>query len=138
MPTTGTDIMTRAGDLPSTGRLIGYGALLIPALMSCGASSGARSSQVVATVNGHEITVMQLNHALESAGVREMTATTRKLALESLAGEELLVQAALQNHIDRDADFVQALEQSRRKLLSEFFAQRMIYPKTVISTTDVV
>ena len=129
--------MIRLDYLPSTARQIACGALLIPMLMSCGPGSGARGSQVVATVNGHEITVTQLNRALESAGVREVTAATRQRAIESLATEELLVQAALQNDIDRDAGFVQALEQSRRKLLAQFLAERMIYPKTVISATDI-
>ena len=130
--------MIRTDPLRSTVRRIACGALLIPALMSCGTGAGTRGSQVVATVNGHEITVTQLNHALESAGVREVTATARKRALESLATEELLVQAALQNDIDRDAGFVLALEQSRRKLLSQFFAERMIYPKAIISTAEVI
>jgi EpsD family peptidyl-prolyl cis-trans isomerase len=129
--------MIRTDHLLSTASRIACGVLLIPTLMSCGASSGARGSQVVATVNGHEITVTQLNHALESAGVREVSATTRQRAIESLATEELLVQAALQNDIDRDAGFVQALEQSRRQLLSQFFAERMIYPKTLISATEI-
>jgi EpsD family peptidyl-prolyl cis-trans isomerase len=129
--------MIRTDHPCSTARRIALGALLIPTLMSCGPSSGARGSQVVATVNGHEITVTQLNRALESAGVREVTATTRKRAIESLATEELLVQAALQNDIDRDAGFVQALEQARRKLLAQFFAERVVYPKTVISATEI-
>jgi EpsD family peptidyl-prolyl cis-trans isomerase len=129
--------MIRPDHFRSTAWRIACGVVLIPALLSCGSSSGARGSQVVATVNGHEITVTQLNRALENAGVREITATTRKRAIESLATEELLVQAALQNDIDRDAGFVQALEQTRRKLLSQFFAERMIYPKTAISATDV-
>jgi EpsD family peptidyl-prolyl cis-trans isomerase len=129
--------MIRTDHLLSTASRIACGVLLFPTLMSCGASSGARGSQVVATVNGHEITVTQLNRALESAGVREVTAATRKRAIESLATEELLVQAALENDIDRDAGFVQALEQSRRTLLSQFFAERMIYPKTLISATEI-
>ena len=92
--------MIRTHDLRSSARRIACGALLIPTLLSCGSSSGVRNSQVVATVNGHEITVTQLNLALESAGVREITATARKRAIESLATEELLVQAALHNDID--------------------------------------
>ena len=129
--------MIRPDPLRSTARRIACGALLIPALMSCGACSGARGSQVVATVNGQEITVTQLNRALENAGVHEITAATRKRAIESLTTEELLVQAALHDDIDRDAGFVQALEQARRKLLAQFFAERMIYPKTSISATDI-
>jgi EpsD family peptidyl-prolyl cis-trans isomerase len=91
----------------------------------------------VATVNGHEITVMQLNHALEAAGVREVSTETRKRALESLTAEALMVQAALKNEIDRDASFVQALEASRRQLLAQTFAERMVYPKTVVTAAEV-
>jgi peptidyl-prolyl cis-trans isomerase C len=129
--------MIRAHDLRSVAVRIACGALLMPVLLSCGAGSGARSSQVVATVNGQEITETQLNRALESAGVREVTPAIRKHAIESLATEELLVQAALKNEIDRDPGFVQALDHSRRKLLSQFFAERMIYPKAVISAADI-
>ena len=129
--------MIRADNLRSTALRFACGALLTPVLMSCGSGSGARSSQVVATVNGHEITETQLNRTLESAGVREVTPAARHRAIDSLATEELLVQAALKNDIDRDAGFVQALEQSRRKLLSQFFAERMIYPKTVISAAEI-
>jgi len=114
-------------------------ALLASLLSACnsGGSSSAKSSQVVATVNGQEITTTQLNHAFESAGVREVTPETRKRALESLTSEELLVQAALKNDIDRDAGFVQALEASRRHLLAQYFAEKMIYPKTVITSAEV-
>jgi len=117
-------------------RLAGV-ALFAPLLFSCGQGGGGKSSQVVATVNGREITVTQLNRAFETAGVREVTPESRKRALESLTAEELLVQAALDNKIDRDAAFVQALEQSKRQLLAQFFAERMVYPKTVITSTEI-
>jgi peptidyl-prolyl cis-trans isomerase C len=129
--------MIPAHSLRSVAIRVAWCALLMPALMSCGAGSGARSSQVVATVNGQEITETQLNRALESAGVREVTPAIRQRAIDSLATEELLVQAALESEIDRDPGFVQALEQSRRRLLSQFFAERMIYPKAVISAADI-
>jgi len=111
-------------------------ALLAPLLFSCGGDA-KRASQVVATVNGREITVMQLNQALQSAGVRDVNAETRKRALDSLTAEELLVQAALDRKIDRDASFVQALERSKRQLLAQFYAERAIYPKTVVTTAEI-
>ena len=92
---------------------IGCVALLIPALLSCGSGSANRGSQVIATVNEREITVVQLNRALERAGVRDITPATRRRAIDALTTEELLVQAALHNNIDRDANFVQALEQAQ-------------------------
>jgi peptidyl-prolyl cis-trans isomerase C len=113
------------------------GVLVVPALLSCGNRGGGKASQVIATVNGREITVSQLSRALETAGVREVTPETRKRALEALTAEELLVQAALEHEIDRDATFVQALEQSRRQLLAQFFAERKVYPKTLVTATEV-
>jgi len=125
---------TRNVSIRATGMLCAL--LLTPLLLSCG-SGNKGSSQVIATVNGREITMTQLNRALETAGVREVTPETRQRALASLTAEELMVQAALENKIDRDATFVQALEQSRRQLLAQHFAERMIYPKTLISATEV-
>lgn len=120
----------------SAAQRLACGALVIPALISCG-TSGERSSQVIASVNEQEITVTQLNRVLESAGVREVTADTRRRAIETLTTEELLVQAALKHEVDRDTNFVQALEQARRQLLTQFFAERVIYPRTVVTDAEI-
>jgi hypothetical protein len=39
--------------------------------------------------------------------------------------------------VDRDSNFVQALEQARRQLLTQFFAERVIYPKTVVTEPEI-
>ena len=106
-------------------------------LVTCSRHTSSKSSQVVATVNGEEITVMQLNRLLESSRVREVTPEIRKQAIESLMAEELLVQAALKNKIERESGFVQALDQSRRKLLAQTFAERMVYPKSVVTAAEI-
>lgn|GEM_PF-352956 len=112
-------------------------ALVLAALSGCGESRGGRGSQVVATVNDQEITVMQLNQALRAAGPVNITPELRRRAIDSLTSEELLVQAALKADIDRDPAFVQALEQARRGLLAQFFAERVVYPRTAISAAEV-
>lgn len=107
-------------------------------LSACGADhGGGKSSQVAAVVNDKEITVTQLNRLLQTTGVSEVTPALKRKALESLADEELLVQAALKQKIDRDPAFVQALEQSRRRLLAQFFADRSVYPKSVITADEI-
>lgn len=107
-------------------------------LSACGAGHGSgKNSQVAAVVNDREITVTQLNRLLQTTGVPEVTPALKRKALESLADEELLVQAALKQKIDRDPAFVQALEQSRRRLLAQFFAERSVYPKSVISADEI-
>ena len=108
-------------------------------LAACGSPSGGsgKGSQVVAKVNGEEITVLQLNRVLERSGVREVTPDVRKHAIESLTAEELMVQAALEAKIDRDTAFVQSLENARRQLLAQIFAERMVYPKSVVTATEI-
>ncbi len=110
---------------------------LVQALGACGAPSTGKASQVVATVNGEEITVLQLNRVLERSGVREVTPEVRKHAIDSLTAEELLVQAARKAKIDRDTAFVQSLENARRQLLAQIFAERMVYPKSVVTATEI-
>jgi EpsD family peptidyl-prolyl cis-trans isomerase len=110
---------------------------LAQALAACGAPGSGKGSQVVATVNGEEITVLQLNRVLERSGVREVTPDVRKHAIDSLTAEELLVQAARKAKIDRDTAFVQSLENARRQLLAQIFAERMVYPKSVVTATEI-
>jgi len=110
---------------------------LLAGVTGCGAHQGSRTSQVVATVNDEEITVMQLNQLFRTSGVSEVTAETRRGALESLTDEALLVQAAIKSDIHRDPQFVQALEQARRRLLVQYFAERVVYPRTPVSSEDV-
>jgi EpsD family peptidyl-prolyl cis-trans isomerase len=101
-------------------------------LGGCGGSGAQQHSQVVATVNDHDLTVMQLSQALQAAGAEENPQTTRK-ALAALIDEELLVQQATKSQLDRDPAIVQAMEHERRHLLAQAYAQRMVYPKTTVS-----
>lgn len=112
-------------------------ALALTALCGCGARHAGKSSQVVATVNEQEITILQLNQMLRGAGHANVTPDLRKKALESLTNEELLVQAAMKMDIDRDPAFVQALEHARRTLLAQLFAERVVYPKEAVTAAEV-
>ncbi len=114
------------------------GLAVVQLLAACGSSGGGgKGSQVIATVNGEEITVLQLNRVLERGGVREVTPEVRRRAIDSLTSEELMVQAALAAKIDRDTAFVQSLENARRQLLAQIFAERVVYPKTVVTAAEI-
>ena len=99
------------------------------------ARTSHQHSQVVATVNDHELTVLQLSQALQAAGAEAEPQATRK-ALDSLVDEELLVQQATKNQLDRDPAIVEAMEHARRHLLAQAYAERMIYPKTAASARE--
>jgi peptidyl-prolyl cis-trans isomerase C len=132
-------IHVRAAATLNPSSLITAAAAIAMGLAVAGCSSGgsSKSSQVVATVNGGEITVTQLNRLLQTNGVQEVTPEVKKRALEALTSEELMVQAAVEHKIDRDPAFVQAMEQSRRQLLAQFFAERNVYPKAEITPEEI-
>lgn len=106
-------------------------------LSGCGGSSSSKMrSQIVAQVNNENVTVLQLNQALESAGVGAATPETVKAAIDSLVDEELLIQQAVKHQMDRDPSVVQAMDQARRRVLAQAYAQRMLYPKSPITLAD--
>ncbi len=94
------------------------------------------TTQVVAKVNGGEVTVSQLNQSLDTLGPETLTPAVTKRAIDSLVDEELLVQAALQNKIDRDPATVAAIEHARRQILAEAYAERVLYPKAPVTLAD--
>jgi peptidyl-prolyl cis-trans isomerase C len=99
----------------------------------CGGSfSKHNHSQVVARVNNQDVTVLQLNQLLQSSGVESPTPQVIHAAIDSLVDEELLVQQAMKSQLNRDPAIVQALEQARRRLLAQAYAERMLYPKDPI------
>jgi EpsD family peptidyl-prolyl cis-trans isomerase len=93
-------------------------------------------SQVVAKVNEREITVSQLNQVLDAINPETLTPEVTRRAIDSLVDEELLVQSALHNNLDRDPGTVAAFERARRQILAEAYAERMLYPKTPVSLAE--
>lgn len=94
------------------------------------------SSQVVAQVNDREITISQLNQALNAINPDTLTPGITRRAIDTLVDEELLVQAALANKLDRDPATVAAMEHARRQILAQTYAERLLYPKAAISLAD--
>ncbi len=105
-------------------------------LAGCGGHTSKSHSQVVAQVNDQSVTVLQLNQALQSAGVNTATPEAVRATIDSLVDEELLVQQAMKKQIDRDPSVVQQIDEARRHVLAQAYAQRMLYPKTPITLAE--
>ena len=96
--------------------------LLVAILAGCGSESkSAAATQVLAKVNGDEITVHQLNDRLSQIQIPPNAdpAATRKQVLEALIDEQLLVQKAMADKLDRDPQVLQALERTKRQILAQ-------------------
>jgi EpsD family peptidyl-prolyl cis-trans isomerase len=109
---------------------------LLAALAACSGNRGGDKSQVVARVNGADITVSQLRTSLLAKGETQPTAQAAQQALDGLINEQLLVDAALANKLDRDPTVVQALEAARRQLLARAYMERSVFPKQEITAVE--
>ena len=121
----------------TSGRPAIPGILLIAAtLVACGGEDSGDVSQVVARVNDSEITISQLRATLLARGETEPSPDTTRRTLEGLVNEQLLVEAALRNDLDRDPAVVQALEAARRQILANVFVERLVYPHEEVSAAE--
>ena len=97
------------------------------ALAACSGKSRDASTQIAAKVNREEISVHQVNYFLQRQGTvapDQVEAASRQ-TLEALVDQEVAVQAALEQKLDRDPTVVQSLEAARRELLARAYAERL-------------
>jgi len=100
---------------------------LIVFLTGCSRNPATRQSdEVVAKVNGQEITVGQLAATANQIGTDSTT------LIESLIDQELLMQGALSNHLDRDPSVMQEIERARRQILARAY-ERSVLPHAEVS-----
>jgi EpsD family peptidyl-prolyl cis-trans isomerase len=95
----------------------------------CGDKSvdGTKPTQVVAKVNDAELSIHQVNFALQ--GVQETSpeqmAKFRKAALERLVEQEVIVQDAMDKKLDRDPAVRNQLDTARREILVRNHLQKI-------------
>lgn len=105
-------------------------------LAACG-NKEKKPGQSIASVNGEEITVLQLNDELARANIPQgQTAPTKQL-LESLIDRQLLVNEAIKEKIDRDPQVMQALERTKALVLAQSYLQKRIGTQTPPTKSDI-
>lgn len=109
-------------------------ALLIGAMVAgCGdkkdeVSAEGASAQVAARVNGTEVTVGQLNHALQRISNLdpEQSKAASLQVVRTLVDQEVIAQKAVADKLDRDPAVAEALEAARRKVLADAYMSRKL------------
>lgn len=101
-------------------------------LAACGGGWSSKASpesttQIAAKVNREEISVHQINYFLRRQGQLEpeQLEVAGRQTLEALVDQEVAVQAAIDQKLDRDPMVVQSLEAARRELLARAYAERL-------------
>ncbi len=103
-------------------------AVLTSALAACSGGGERPKSQVVARVNGEEITVVQLNQVLSAQGPRAGVDPNdaARNALEDMINKTIGVQAAIRMKLDREPEVLQAIESAKSGVLLDAYLERAL------------
>lgn len=112
-------------------------------LSSCGkkveATSKKSDSQVVAVVNGDEITIHQVNFQLSRLG--QMNETQAKVAskkvLSKLVELQLLKQQAIEQKLDKNPGMLQAMEATKDQMLAQAYLETLLAKAPKPSNSEV-
>jgi EpsD family peptidyl-prolyl cis-trans isomerase len=119
------------------------------ALVGCGKADHAKANekaetQVVAKVNGDEISIHQINFQLgrmvqnNQAQLTEIQSKeAAKQILARLIDQQLLKQKALEAKLDRDPRVLQAMEASKNEILAQAYLEQLMSKAEKPSSTEV-
>jgi len=96
-------------------------------LAACGGDKKKGGTQVAAKVNKEEISVHQINFVLQrTPGLKpEQAPAASKKILEGLVDQELAVQQAAEQKLDRDPNVVMAIEAAKRDIIARAYADKI-------------
>ena len=102
--------------------------LVTCSLSGCGdKANDSKASQSLASVNGKEITVHQLNEELARANIQPtQREEASKQILNALIDRQLLEQAALKSKVDRDPNVMQAVERAKSQIIAQAYLQSKV------------
>jgi EpsD family peptidyl-prolyl cis-trans isomerase len=106
---------------------VAAGVLLLAGLAACGPKEKKDSGQALASVNGEEVTALQLSEEMQRANVPPaQQASAKKPLLESLIDRQVLLNAAVAEKADRDPKVVQAVERAKAQIIAQAYLQKKV------------
>lgn len=99
--------------------------LLIACMSGCDNQQVLDDGQVLARVNGDDITIHQFNFAVSQSGSKALSPTDRAALVEKMIDRQLAVQKALEMKIDRQPEVLMRLEEARQDILAAAYAYRI-------------
>ncbi len=108
-----------------TGFMIGF-ALVLTACDS-NEPKEKKTGQALVSVNGKEVTMLQLNEEIKRANIRpEQYEAASKQLLESLIVRQLILDEAVHNKLDRTPDVMQARDRANAQVIAQAYMQGIV------------
>lgn len=96
-------------------------------LAACGGKKDSKSSQALVSVDGEEITALQVSEELQRASVpAAKQQAAQKQVIESLVERQLLINQALRDKVDREPKVVQAIERAKALIIAQAYMQKRL------------
>jgi len=118
----------QAPSSPTLTRTLCAALVLAATLAACGGKpKEAKPGQALASVDGREITVLQLNEEMQRAAVAtaQQEAAGKQL-LQALIDRQLLDSEAEKEKLDRDPKVMQAIERAKSLIVAQAYMQKRI------------
>jgi EpsD family peptidyl-prolyl cis-trans isomerase len=111
----------------------------VVALTACGDSKAPSTTQVAVRVNKSEISVHQVNYALQGVpgGAANANDATTRQVVDRLVAQQLAVDRAVELKLDLVPEVQQALQEARRNVLSRAYFDRLAAGLTQPDPADV-
>src|SRR5262249_40178575 len=118
--------MTRSQSLIRT-TVVATAVVAAALLAGCGGKKDRPATQTAARVNKEEITVHQINYVLsQQRGLPpEQAASAAKQVLDTLIDQELALQKASEQKVDRDPRVAQQIEAARREIIARAYMEKI-------------
>ena len=104
-------------------------AAMVVAVAACGKSEEkASSGQVAAIVDGKEISVLQLNQAMKNMPniTAENADAVRKQLLDRLVDQQVILNKALEEKVERSAEVISSIEAAKREIITRAYLTSMV------------
>lgn len=114
--------------------------IAVVGLTACGKGEDKKAStQIVAKVDDNEITMHQVNQVLKSAQnvTADNAATLRKQVLDKLIDQQILVEKANKESLDRTPEVIMAMEAAKREVLANAYLQKIVATSAKVSDTEI-
>jgi len=121
--------MMKTSFIPKLGRAWpGLVCIMLAGLGACGdKAADKKPGQALASVNGEEVTVLQLNEELQRANVAaNQQDSASKQLLQVLIDRQLLQEAAAKDKLERDPKVMQAVDRARSLIVAQAYLQKRI------------